>query len=227
MAVMRSAIVMLVLIIILCGTFQSPAVLAPLYKDLQIAQQAVDQGTSDLNSAKKQEQQAVTDRDVRAGGGGGEGAKQQDLDRLTGEAKQAQLEQAAAQAQLILAQPKLDDATENLRSASRIIRLYALGCFGASGAMAARLWLRKQQSLIKGIDFFRNLAGIFAGGFAAIFVYSAVQTGVWGIISRPTETAPGVDDLYTVMVAIGSGFVADIVFSAVRLFARSAKGSTG
>lgn len=76
-AVLRGAVVTLVLILVLGGAFQIPAILAPLYGDLQNSQQAVDQATSDWKNAKKVEEKAITDRNFRVGG---EGARQQDLD---------------------------------------------------------------------------------------------------------------------------------------------------
>ncbi|MCX4151455.1 MULTISPECIES: hypothetical protein [Paraburkholderia] len=181
----RYIVLTLVLILVLFGAVQSPAILQTVYYDYTKEKRLYDQAFVDREGADERFRKAIADRNVRAGGGG-EGAKQQDLDILTAQALQAKHVYDVAQSEIDSIRPQVDRAIEQSESASGIIRIYALGCLGALGAVLSRISLGKQDSLLRSVDFFRSVAGIFCGGFAALLVYAAAETGVLDFIARPS-----------------------------------------
>lgn len=217
--ILRVPIVTATLLLMFCGTFQSPHMVRRLYLDYNNAKRDFDLASVDLYNAKTREQTNITAHSVRLEGGGGEPSKSMDLKQFEGNIAQAKIDQREALVKMGRLQPQLTKTYADADSASRIIRIYSLGCWGSVGAVLASLWLRKRESFLVTPEFFRSMAGILCGGFASTLVYAAILTKVWEGLKQPSADTPFIVDLFEVLVSFGSGFVADIVFSGVRWFA--------
>jgi hypothetical protein len=217
---LRVPVVTATLLLMLCGTFQSPDMVRRVYLDYNNAKRDFDQSSVDLYEAKTREQRNITAHSIRIEGGGGESSKSMDLKQLEGNIAQAKIDQREALVKMGRLQPQLTKTYADADSASRIIRIYSLGCWGSVCTVLANLWLRKRESFLRSPEFFRSMAGILCGGFASTLVYAAILTNVWEVLKQPSVNTPFIIDLFEILVSFGSGFVADIVFSAVRWFAR-------